>query len=142
MSATRRLRMASLGVVSMLILEFILGIVNNLYGATPALGKPIGLFSGGWLAVHVILGILLVLAAIMQVVRAIRAGHQLVLWMSVIGLIAIIAAIGAGVSFTRDGASGASLGMSIAFAVALSCYVVNLVVLPSGPGPVTSAGKS
>jgi hypothetical protein len=144
MSATRRLRMASLGVISTLILEFIFGVVNNLYGTAPAPGKPVGLFSSGWLALHVIVGILLLLSAIMLVIRAVQAGHRPVLWMSVIGLLAIIAAIGAGIGFTRDGANGASLGMSLAFAIALACYVVNLVVLPSGPDSVTSAsaGKS
>src|SRR5271169_7077944 len=72
MSATRRLRMASLGVISTLILEFIVGVVNNLYGTAPAPGKPVGLFSSGWLALHVIVGILLLLSAIMLVIRAVQ----------------------------------------------------------------------
>jgi hypothetical protein len=134
--------MASLGVISTLILEFIFGIAYNLYGTAPASGKPVGLFSSGWLAVHFVVGILLLLTAIVLVIRAVQAGHRLVLWISVVGLLAIIAAIGAGISFTRDGANGASLGMALAFAVALACYVVNLVVLPSGADPVASAGKS
>ena len=144
MSATRRVRLASLGVVSTLILEFILGTMESHYGTRPTAGKPVGLFSGGWLAVHFIVGILLLLTALVLVVRAIEAGNQLVLGMSVLGLLAIVGAIGAGVSFTRTGNHGASLGMSLAFAVALACYVVNLVVLPSGPDSVTSAsaGKS
>jgi hypothetical protein len=140
MSATRRLRMASLGVISTLILEFIFGIAYNLYCTAPAPGKPVGLFSSAWLALHFIVGILLLLTAIMLVIRAVQAGHRLVLGMSVIGLLAIIAAIGAGISFTRDGANGASLGMSLAFAVSLACYVVNLVVLPAGTDAVTGAG--
>jgi heme A synthase len=136
MSVTRRLRMASLGVISTLIIQFILGMIDNLYGTAPAPGKPVGLFSDGWLALHFIVGILLLLTAIVLVIRAVQASHRLVLWTSVIGLLAIIAAIGSGISFTRDGANGASLGMSIAFAVALACYVVNLVVLPSDPAAV------
>jgi len=131
MSATRRLRMASLGVISMLILEFIFGIANNLYGTAPTSAKPIGLFSNGWLAVHVVLAILLVITAVVLVIRAVSARQRLPMWMSVIGLLGIIAAGGAGIGFTRSGASGSSLGMSIAFAIALCCYVVNLVVLPA-----------
>jgi hypothetical protein len=142
MSATRRLRMASLGVISTLILEFIFGVVNNLYGTAPTAAKPIGLFSSGWLALHVVVAILLLISAIMLVIRAASARQRLVLWMSVAGLLAIIAAGGAGIGFTRDGANGSSLGMSLAFAVALACYVVNLVVLPSGAEPVASAGES
>jgi hypothetical protein len=144
MSATRRLRMASLGVISTLILEFIFGVVNNLYGTAPTSAKPIGLFSSGWLALHVVVAILLLISAIVLVIRAASAKQRLVLWMSVVGLLAIIAAGGAGIGFTRNGANGSSLGMSIAFAVALACYVVNLVVLPSGAEPVAgaSAGES
>jgi hypothetical protein len=138
MSATRRLRMASLGVISTLILEFILGIVYNLYGPAPTSAKPVGLFADGWLALHVIVGFLLLISAGFLVFRALSAGHRLVLWTSVTGVVAIIAAIGAGIGFTRSGANGASLGMSIAFAIALACYVTNLVVLPADPAPVKS----
>jgi hypothetical protein len=45
--------------------------------------------------------------------------------------VAILAAGFAGLGFTGNGASGASLGMSLAFAVALACYVVLVFALPS-----------
>jgi hypothetical protein len=138
MSATRRLRMASLGVISALILEFILGIVYNLYGPAPTSAKPVSLFADGWLALHVIVGFLMLISAGFLVFRALSAGQRLVLWTSVIGVVAIIGAIGAGIGFTRNGANGASLGMSIAFAIALACYVTNLVVLPADPAAVKS----
>ena len=41
----------------------------------------------------------------------------------------LLAAAGAGSSFTRDGAAGASLGMALATAIAMLCYAVNLVIL-------------
>ena len=63
-----RLRMASLGVVVMLIIQFILGMIYNLYGTAPTSTKAIGLFSGPTIALHVIVGILLGLAAIVQLV--------------------------------------------------------------------------
>jgi hypothetical protein len=134
MSATRRLRMASLGMIVMLILQFILGIVNNLYGTSPTSAQPIGLFSSGWLAVHVILGFLVLITAGFLVYRSFTGGSAVVRWTSVIGVLAIAGAIGAGIGFTRSGANGASLGMSIGFAVALTCYVINLVVLPGDAG--------
>ena len=60
-----------------------------------------------------------------------KAGTALLVT-SVVGLVAILGAAGAGSSFAQDGADGASLGMAIATAVAMLCYTVNLVILPHG----------
>ena len=126
-----RLRMSSLGAVAMLIVQFILGVIYSLYGTAPTSAKSVGLFSSPDLALHVILGILLVIAAVGQLIRAVGARHALSIWMSAVGLVAILAAGFAGLGFTGNGASGASLGMSLAFAVALACYVVLVFALPS-----------
>jgi hypothetical protein len=126
-----RLRWSSLGVVVMLIIQFIVGIVYNLYGTAPTSTKSIGLFSSPAIALHVILGILLGLAAIGQMVRAIGTRHKLSIWMSALGLVSIIGAGFAGLGFAGSGAASASLGMSLAFATALACYVVLIVALPS-----------
>jgi len=126
-----RLRGASFGVVVMLIIQFILGMIYNLYGTAPTSTKSIGLFSSPDLALHVILGILLFLAAIGQLVQAIGARHQLSIWLSAIGLLSIIGAGFAGLGFAGSGADGASLGMSLAFAVALACYAILVFALPS-----------
>ncbi|MGH3153805.1 MAG: hypothetical protein ACRDOB_24155 [Streptosporangiaceae bacterium] len=125
-----RLRMSSFGLVTMLILEFILGTIYNLYGTAPTSTKSIGLFSSPDLALHVILGILLFLAAVMQVIRAIGTRHRLAIVLSAVGLVAIIGAGFAGLGFTGSGANGASLGMALLFAVALACYAVLVLVLP------------
>jgi hypothetical protein len=124
-----RLRMASLGVVTMLVLEFILGVIYNLYGTAPTAKKSIGLFSSPVISLHVILGILLFVAAVMQLIRAVGARHALSIWLSAIGLVAIVVAGFAGLAFAHNGANSASLNMSIAFAVALGCYIALLVVL-------------
>jgi hypothetical protein len=126
-----RLRGASLGVVAMLIIQFILGMIYNLYGTAPTSAKPIGLFSSPTIALHVIVGILLGLAAIAQLARAIGARHSLTIWLSVLGLLSIIGAGFAGLGFTGSGAAGTSLGMSLAFAAALACYIALVIVLPS-----------
>jgi hypothetical protein len=126
-----RLRWSSLGAVVMLIIQFIVGIVYNLYGTAPTSTKSIGLFSSPAIALHVILGILLGLAAIGQMVRAIGTRHKLSIWMSALGLVSIIGAGFAGLGFAGSGAASASLGMSLAFATALACYVVLIVALPS-----------
>jgi hypothetical protein len=130
-----RLRLSSLGAVVMLIIQFVLGIIYNLYGTAPTSTKSVGLFSSPDLALHVILGILLVIAAVGQLIRAITARHPLSIWMSAVGLAAIVAAGFAGLGFAGNGAAGASLGMSLAFAVALACYVVLVFALPSSAAP-------
>ncbi|MBV9449661.1 MAG: hypothetical protein JO345_27585 [Streptosporangiaceae bacterium] len=127
-----RVRSQSMGLVFMLIIQFILGIIYNLYGSMPADGKSIGLFSNGWLIVHEIMGVLLLLAAIGLVAASMGTSSGLAKATSWIGLIGIIAAIGAGIGFTRSVGNGNSLGMSLAFAIALACYVINLARLPSG----------
>ena len=115
----------------MLIIQFILGMIYNLYGTAPTSAKPVGLFSSPDLALHVILGFLLLLAAIGQLVQAIRVRHNLSIWLSALGLVSILGAGLAGLGFTGSGAAGASLGMSLAFAVALACYAILVFALPS-----------
>jgi hypothetical protein len=113
----------------MLIIQFVLGMVYNIYCTAPTATKSVGMFSNGWLALHVIVGILLVITAIMQIVRTMRLHHRLATILSWVGLVALIGAWAAGEAFIKNGADGASLGMSLAFAVALACYVGNIVVL-------------
>jgi hypothetical protein len=138
-SRLSRMRMSSLGLVAMLILEFILGIIYNLYGTAPTSTKSIGLFSSPTIALHVILGILLFIAAVAQLVRAIGTRHRLTIWMSVIGLVGILGAGFAGSGFANSGAAGASLGMSLAFAVSLAAYIVLVFALPSASASPASA---
>ena len=133
-----RLRRSSLVVVVMLIVQFILGMIYSLYGTAPTSTKSIGLFSSPDLAQHVILGILLFIAAVGQLVRAIGTRHKLTIWLSSIGLLAIVGSGFAGLGFTGNGSAGASLGMSLAFAVALACYVVLVFALPPSSSGTSS----
>ena len=140
-----RLRRSSLGAVIMLIVQFVLGIIYNLYGTAPTSAKSVGLFSSPDLALHVILGILLFIAALGQLIRAIAVRHPLSVWLSAVGLLSILGAGFAGLGFAGSGASSASLGMSLAFATALACYVVLVFALPSSaslPAPAPSAGST
>ena len=136
-----RLRLSSLGAVIMLIVQFVLGIVYNLYGTAPTSTKSVGLFSSPDLALHVILGILLFIAALGQLIRAISVRHRLSIWLSAVGLLSILGAGFAGLGFAGSGASSASLGMSLAFATALACYVILVFALPSSV-PSASAGST
>jgi heme A synthase len=127
--AANRIRMASFGALTMLFIQFVLGAAYGLYGTAPTSGKSVGLFSSPLLAIHVVLGILIIIAAIMLVVRAIQARHAPSVTTTVIGLLAILGAFGAGSSFAQDGSNGTSLGMTVLTAVAMLCYATNLVLL-------------
>jgi heme A synthase len=124
-----RIRMASFGALTMLIIQFVLGTAYSLYGTAPASGKSVGMFSSPLLAIHVIMGILIIIAAIMLVVRAVQARHMPTIATTVAGLLVILGAFGAGSSFANDGSNGASLGMAVLTAVAMLCYAANLVIL-------------
>ncbi|HUN33854.1 MAG TPA: hypothetical protein VMU95_17735 [Trebonia sp.] len=123
-----RIRMASLGALTMLIIQFILGTAYAIYGTAPASGKPIGMFSSPLLAVHVVMGILLIIAAVMLVVRALQAKVAPLTVTSVIGLVAILGAFGAGSAFSGSGSDGASLAMALLTAVAMMAYAAALVI--------------
>ena len=121
-----RLRSSSMGALVMLILQFALGIGVNLY-ISPAKGGFGEAFSNGaLLAIHAVLGLLLILAAISQVVLAIRVRHGVIIGASALGLVAIVAAASSGASFLSDQAEGSSLGMALATGVAMLCYAVCL----------------
>jgi hypothetical protein len=126
----------------MLVVQFILGIIYNLYGTAPTSKKSIGLFSSPTIALHVILGILLFLAVLALLVRAIGARHAVSIWLSAIGLVSIIGAGFAGLGFAGSGAASASLGMSLAFALALICYVAMLIVLAPGQAAAQALARS
>jgi hypothetical protein len=133
--AVRRLRRASSGVLFMLILQFVLGMGVNLY-ITPAKGGVGEAFSNGpLLALHSVLGLLLIISAIDLVVRAIRARQRLVIGASVLGLAAIAGAAANGVVFLKNAQAGASMGMAVATAVAMLCYVLCLRTLPATGTP-------
>jgi hypothetical protein len=138
-----RLRGASFGLLVMLIVQFAIGIVVNLYvtvpaadkgGILPAIGKALSNGPAA-LASHAGLGLLIVLAAIGLVVRSAIARHGPTIVLSVLGLLAIVAAAINGARFVADGGqNNASLAMALSTAVAMLCYAISLFVL-SGTGP-------
>jgi hypothetical protein len=137
-----RLRGSSFGMLVMLIVQFAIGIVVNLYVTVPAADQGSLLHAVGKalsdppaaLASHAGLGLLIVLVSVGLVVRAVIARHVPTIVASVIGLLAIIAAAVNGVRFVADGGpNNASLAMALSTAVAMLCYAVSLFVL-SGTG--------
>ena len=93
-----RIRMASFGALTMLILQSVIGTAYSLYGTAADRGQARRSAPSPLLVIHAILGILLVIAAGMLVFRAVQAKSRPVLATSIVGLVAII---GAGVAGPR-----------------------------------------
>jgi hypothetical protein len=123
------LRQANLALLILLIVQFGLGIGVNLYVTLPDAGDPghaSWFGNGALLALHATLGMLLILGAIFVLVRAIMARNAALIITSATGLVAILLAAFFGSGFTDKLTDGYSLGMAIAFAVALACYAIGL----------------
>ena len=117
-----------MGAAVLLIVEFGLGIGVNLYVTLPSNKSFFAtVFSSGVVAVHAIVALALLGAAISALVRAIRV-RRAVAFTSV-GLAAILVAAGAGVSFAGNQGNGASLTMALATAVAMFCYLAAIFSL-------------
>jgi hypothetical protein len=83
------------------------------------------------LSVHVVLGLLLVLAAVGLVVQAVIARHWVLTATSVVGLLALVAATLSGDRFVAKGLPSASMAMAMLTGVALLAYGANLYLLAS-----------
>ena len=132
------LRQASLAALVLLVIQYGIGIGINLYVTVPAAdhGHSIGtaISNGpGVLAAHIVIGLLLILAAAL-VVQAIRARHPGVIITSVIGLLALVGAAAQGAAFVDEAHPSASMIMAVLTGVALLCYSISLYLLGS-PGP-------
>ncbi len=129
---TERLRGASFGLMVMLILQFGLGIGVNLFITVKKGGLGEAVSNGPLLALHAILGLLILLAAIGLLVQSIVARNRVVITAAAIGLGAVLGAVINGAFFLNNGANGPSNGMAVSGLVAMLCYTICLRVLGSG----------
>ncbi len=149
------LRKNSAGICLMLLAQYGLGMGVNLYARVPAADRGAGLATAVGrtlasqpvvLAVHAGLGLLMLVAGISVLTRAILARHRRAIASSALGLAAIIAAAFSGASFVSSGQAGASMAMAVLTGVALLCYIANLLLAgpigASTPGtPVSDAAR-
>jgi hypothetical protein len=128
----------------MLLVEYGLGIWVNLYAKIPSSDHGKGTFAAFGaavadgpvaLALHALLGTLLLVTAITLIIRAALARKAAATVIGTVALLAIIAAWLSGARFTGDAADGASFGMATATGVALLCYVTILFVPSVTEGP-------
>jgi len=125
------LRPVCLAALIMLVVQYGLGIVLNLYVAVPSSDAHAGftqeIASGPLtLTLHALLGLALIGTAIVLLARAFGVGDRPVALLAAGGLIAIGGAFGAGEIFVRHGQQGASLAMALLTGAALLCYIVTL----------------
>ncbi|MFZ0192231.1 MAG: hypothetical protein WAL72_35385 [Streptosporangiaceae bacterium] len=122
------LRGNCMGAAVLLIVEFGLGIGVNLYVTLPSDKSFFAtVFSSAVVAVHAIVALALLGAAISALVRAIRVRRAVAFTSA--GLAAILVAAGAGVSFAGNQSNGASLTMALATAAAMFCYLAAIFSL-------------
>jgi hypothetical protein len=137
-SRTAGLRRASLAALVLLLIQYGIGIGVNLYVTVPAADQGHTISSAisngpAALTVHVVLGLLLILAAVALVVLAIAARRPGVIAASVIGLLALAGAAEQGAAFVDKGHASASMTMAILTGVGLLCYGICLYLLGSRP---------
>jgi hypothetical protein len=124
-----------------LVVQFVLGMVLNLYVKIPSSVSSAGFIREVETApitvtLHAVLGILLISAGVIAVIRAVRTARRLLTGLAgltVAGLCAMVGAFASGEIFVRDGRGSTSLTMAVLTGVALACYINALartVVVP------------
>jgi hypothetical protein len=124
-------RQVCLAALIMLVVQYGLGISLNLYIAVPASDAHAGIMqeiANGpvMLTLHALLGLALIGAALVLLLRAIRLEDRVTAVLAAAGLTAIGGAFASGEIFVRNGQNGASLAMALLTAVALLCYIAAL----------------
>jgi len=128
-----KLRYTSVTMLVMLVIQYGLGIILNLYVEVPASDAHGGLLTEvatapPVLTVHAVLGIALIGTGILLVARAVAVRDRLLAVMATAGLTTLGGAFGAGEIFVRSGQDTASMAMAILTGLALLCYIGTLTL--------------
>ncbi len=136
----RRFRQLCLGMIVLLLAQFLLGMLTNLYVTIPAShpgAHATNFFTGvaaaiAWviptgplvLSTHVVLGLALILGSLLHLHTAHRAGRRGWLITSIVGTLALIGAAFNGASFLNYAHDFSSMIMSGCFALAVLYYTL------------------
>ncbi len=143
------LRTNSTAICVMLLVQYGLGMGVNLYARVPADDHGAGLATAlgraltsqpAVLAIHAVLGLLMLVAGISVLTRAVLTRHRRAIAVSAAGLAAITAAAVSGAAFVSNGRAGASMAMAVLTGVALLCYLANLLMV--SPAAANIPGES
>lgn len=123
-----RLQRACLATLIALVAEFALGMWLNLYGTIPSADQHAGILqviTNGplLLTVHALLGMFLIAATIVLLIRAVKVGDSTAVGLASAGVAAVIGAFAAGELFARDGEPKTSLWMAVLTGIALVSYI-------------------
>jgi hypothetical protein len=144
-SQVRWLRRTSVSAVLLLLTEYVIGIGVNLYVTVPSADHGHGIGTAiergpAAISIHVVVGLLLLVAAVGLLVQAFRARLPTVIAASAIGLVAIGGAVWAGGSFVNGGSSAASMTMAVMTGVAVLSYVASVYLLGGLRRPIVLTG--
>jgi len=139
-SQVSRLRRAGVSAVVLLLIEYVVGIGVNLYVTVPRADQRHGLGTAlargpAAISVHIVVGLLLLVAAVGLLVQAVLARLPAVAAASAIGLLAIGGAVFAGTDFVSSARPAASMTMAVLTGVAVLSYVVGIYLLGGLPNP-------
>ncbi|HEY2508063.1 MAG TPA: hypothetical protein VGI58_16225 [Streptosporangiaceae bacterium] len=148
LSLAGRLLAIYLTLCLLLIAQYLLGMVANLFVTVPARHPGAGAsnYFGGivsafgwvipngpaWIAAHAALGMALAVAAFAAVVVAWPHASRAARWLSIFGALTIVGAGFNGMSFLNYGHDASSMIMAGLWALALACYLAALALLLAG----------
>ncbi len=117
---------SGIGMIIGLVVQYLLGMANNLFVTFPHTTDTVKLWIYAWThvteALHIILGIIFLVGAPVVLMRAIRAQHRIWVTASAVGLAGIIIAFVSGVLFVITQADPYSLVMSYGFLLSFVAY--------------------
>jgi hypothetical protein len=122
----KALRVSGMIMLALLGVQYILGMITNLFVQFPTSATDGQLWEFAWSqfseAAHIILGLLLFVGGVIFLIRAVRAKDRVWTVAAAVGLFGILSAIYGGVTFIPSQVDQYSLVMSIAFLVSIVAY--------------------
>jgi hypothetical protein len=132
MEPKKTLKIHSMVIIAMLVLQYLLGIATNLFVKFPNSGTSSQFWEFTWsqsvLACHIVLGILLLVSSLVLLIRSIVYKNKQWIIISLTGCIAITIAGITGALFIPSQKDLYSFIMSIAFILALLTYFFGLYI--------------
>jgi uncharacterized membrane protein YhaH (DUF805 family) len=134
-------RVMALIVIGAMVVEYTLGVAVAIYVKVPAQGRGAGLVTAAGrsisdgsarLAIHVVLGLALILPALVITVRGFISREWAVVALSMLGLVTLVGAAESGATFVSTGHRVEAMEMAIGSGIALLAYT-GVLFLASGP---------
>jgi O-antigen/teichoic acid export membrane protein len=125
------LRRQGIGLTIGLALQYCLGMITNLFVEFPDTTNENTLWHAAWshlpLALHIILGLFLLIGSVSLLIRSIKQKNKRWTTAALIGFVAILAAMMSGSLFVGSQKDVYSLSMALAFIVAVLAYLWGII---------------